>query len=62
MSKVSIVGVPLDLGAEELGVDKGPQMIRERDIVKKLQDVGLDVSDEGDIASQKASQSGHWTS
>lgn len=53
MSKVSIIGVPLDLGAEELGVDKGPQMIRERDIVKKLQDVSLDVSDEGDISSQK---------
>lgn len=50
---IKIIGVPLDLGAEELGVDKGPQVIRERAIVNKLQSVGLSVSDEGDVLSRK---------
>lgn len=52
-TNIRVIGVPLDLGAEELGVDKGPQTIRERDIVGKLQGVGLSVSDEGDIPVQK---------
>ena len=53
MQKIKIIGVPLDLGAEELGVDKAPKVIRERDIIGKLQSVGLGVSDEGDIPCQK---------
>lgn len=55
-SKIQIIGVPLDLGAEELGVDKGPQVIRERNIVDKLKDVGLDTVDVGDITAQKRAQ------
>lgn len=52
-SSIKIIGSPLDLGAEELGVDRAPQVIRERQIVDKLAGVGLDISDGGDVAAQK---------
>ncbi len=52
-TKVKIIGCSLDLGAEELGVDRGPQVIREREIVTKLTDAGLNVVDAGNVDAQK---------
>lgn len=48
-AKVTIMGVPLDLGAKNLGVDIGPQAFRVQEIITKLEQVGFEVSDEGDI-------------
>lgn len=46
---VSLLGIPLDLGAKNLGVDIAPKVLRDLKILQKLQNVGLDVKDEGDI-------------
>ncbi len=46
---VTLLGVPLDLGAKNLGVDIGPQAFRVQEIVAKLEQVGFSVTDEGDI-------------
>lgn len=55
-SLISILGVPLDLGAENLGVDIGPDAFRQKDIIKKLQSVKLNVRDSGNIACRERSQ------
>ncbi len=49
MKKVTIIGVPLDLGAENLGVDIGPNAFRYQKIVEKLSNVGFTVTDAGNI-------------
>jgi arginase len=46
----TLLGVPLDLGAENLGVDIGPNAFRYQGIVNKLRTAGLDVIDAGDAA------------
>lgn len=46
----TIVGIPLDLGAENLGVDIGPDAFRQKKIIEKLEGVGIKVHDAGDIA------------
>ena len=43
------MGVPLDLGAENLGVDIGPQAFRHQQIVAKLEHIGFHVTDKGDV-------------
>jgi arginase len=47
---ITLIGVPLDLGAENLGVDIGPSAFRYQKIVQKLENTGFDVQDFGDIA------------
>lgn len=47
--KISIVGVPLDYGQSRRGVDMGPSAIRYAGAVERLQALGHDVCDEGDI-------------
>ncbi|MBI2028210.1 MAG: arginase [Candidatus Levybacteria bacterium] len=49
MEKITIFGVPLDLGAENLGVDIGPDAFRHQKIVEKLTNVGFTVKDGGNI-------------
>jgi arginase len=49
LTKAAIIGVPLDLGAENLGVDIGPQAFRYQGIVDKLTSAGLEFSDLGDV-------------
>lgn len=44
-----LIGVPIDLGAKNLGVDIGPEAFRHQAIVDKLTKVGLNVTDHGDI-------------
>ncbi len=45
----TFIGVPLDLGAENLGVDIGPNAFRYQHLVAKLNSAGLDVDDAGNI-------------
>ena len=47
--KATLIGVPLDLGAENLGVDVGPQAFRYSKIVEKLTKAGFDIEDAGDV-------------
>ncbi len=51
-----MLGVPLDLGSENLGVDIGPDAFRQKQIVEKLQQAGLNVEDRGDIACTNRSE------
>lgn len=47
--QISILGIPLDLGAENLGVDAGPNAFRYQKIVEKLTHAGFTVTDTGNI-------------
>jgi arginase len=49
MSKISIIGVPMDLGADRRGVDMGPSALRYADVNEKLTELGYEVQDLGDI-------------
>ena len=46
---ISIIGVPMDLGQARRGVDMGPSAIRYAGVVERLEAIGHDVTDEGDI-------------
>jgi len=48
-TSVTLIGVPLDLGAENLGVDIGPDAFRYQKIVDKLNAVGFQVDDTGNV-------------
>ncbi|MEJ2193474.1 MAG: arginase [Ignavibacteriaceae bacterium] len=47
--KVSIIGFPMDLGADRRGVDMGPSALRIAGLQTKLENLGYDVNDTGDI-------------
>jgi len=47
--KLCIIGVPIDLGAGRRGVDMGPSAIRVADLEPKLEDLGFEVEDCGDL-------------
>lgn len=49
MAKISIVGVPMDLGADRRGVDMGPSALRYADLNEKLCALGYEVEDLGDL-------------
>lgn len=49
MQKITLLGIPLDLGAENLGVDIGPNAFRYQHIIEKLGESGLAVRDLGNI-------------
>ena len=49
MQKVSIIGVPMDLGADRRGVDMGPSALRYANLNQKLHDLGYEVQDFGDL-------------
>lgn len=48
----TLIGIPLDLGAKNLGVDIGPDAFRYAGMGAKLTQAGLDVTDLGNIESQ----------
>ena len=48
-NSVCIFGVPIDLGAGRRGVDMGPSAIRVADIDPRLENLGFDVEDCGDL-------------
>ncbi|RST71846.1 arginase [Siminovitchia acidinfaciens] len=47
--KLSIIGMPMDLGQMRRGVDMGPSAMRYADAVKRLESIGYEVEDMGDI-------------
>jgi len=49
MQKISIIGVPMDLGADRRGVDMGPSALRYADLNEKLEALGYEVQDLGDL-------------
>src|SRR5438876_5176655 len=49
MQKISIVSVPMDLGADRRGVDMGPPALRYADLNEKLHGLGYEVEDLGDL-------------
>ena len=50
--KTSLIGVPIDLGSETLGIDTGPSAFRHQGIVEKLSRAGFDMVDTGDVRCQ----------
>lgn len=49
MKSVSIIGAPLDFGAGRRGVDMGPSAIRVASLQAKLEQLGFDVEDRGNV-------------
>ncbi|WP_017726823.1 arginase [Halalkalibacterium ligniniphilum] len=49
MEKIGIIGVPMDLGQNRRGVDMGPSAIRYAGLTQRLQNLGFEVHDLGDI-------------
>ncbi len=47
--EISLIGVPMDLGADRRGVDMGPSAIRYSDLGDKLRTLGFDVTDAGTL-------------
>lgn len=47
--QIKLIGIPLDLGANRRGVDMGPSAIRVAGITERLQRIGHEVIDAGDI-------------
>lgn len=47
--QATLIGVPLDLGAENLGVSMGTDTFRYQHIVSKLQSTGIAVKDKGNV-------------
>jgi arginase len=47
--QATLIGVPIDLGAENLGVDIGPQAFRYAGLIKKLSGAGFAITDYGNI-------------
>jgi len=49
MSSIRIIGVPMDLGASRRGVDMGPSAVRYTDLRDRLEKLGHDVDDAGNV-------------
>jgi len=49
---VTLIGFPMDLGADRRGVDMGPSALRIADLKIKLEALGYDIVDSGDINIQ----------
>lgn len=54
---ISIIGVPLDLGADRRGVDMGPSAIRYAGLIERLETIGYEIHDEEDILVHRPSYS-----
>ena len=50
MASISLLGVPLDLGAARRGVEMGPSAVRLAQLAARLEQLGHDVTDTGDVA------------
>jgi arginase len=49
---VNILGAPLDLGAARRGVDMGPSAIRYAGLQERLESIGLEVTDSGNVVAE----------
>src|SRR5690625_6503811 len=47
--KISLLGVPMDLGQNRRGVDMGPSAIRYAGVKERIESLGICVEDLGDI-------------
>jgi arginase len=54
MKKISLIGVPMDLGQTRRGVDMGPSAIRYAGVVERLENINYEVDDLGDIVIGRA--------
>ncbi|HSW96855.1 MAG TPA: arginase [Candidatus Saccharimonadales bacterium] len=54
--KTTIIGIPIDLGAENSGVAIGPDAFRYKKLVEKLNSVGFELTDEGNISCSPREQ------
>ncbi|WP_442597555.1 arginase [Neobacillus sp. D3-1R] len=52
--KISLIGVPMDLGQTRRGVDMGPSAIRYAGVVERLEELHFDIEDLGDIEIGRA--------
>jgi arginase len=60
---VSLIGVPIDLGADRRGVEMGPSAIRCAGMISRLERLGYTVHDEGDLVVRRPkSYGGHGAS
>ncbi|WP_042142175.1 arginase [Paucisalibacillus sp. EB02] len=48
-TKISLIGVPMDLGQSRRGVDMGPSALRYAGAIERLQNLKYDIHDLGDI-------------
>lgn len=53
-NKLAIIGAPIDLGAGTRGSNLGPEAIRIAGIVKRLEAIGYEVEDRGDIHANRS--------
>ena len=51
-TRLSILGAPLDLGAARRGVDMGPSAIRYAGVAERLESMGIDVVDCGNVMAE----------
>ena len=51
-SRIAILGAPLDLGASRRGVDMGPSAIRYSGLAERMQELGGDVVDLGNVKAE----------
>ncbi|HEX3463546.1 MAG TPA: arginase [Candidatus Elarobacter sp.] len=49
ITRVDVIGVPMDLGADRRGVDMGPSAIRYARLKESLEKLGIDVTDHGNL-------------
>ena len=49
ISRIQIIGVPLDLGQDRRGVDMGPSAVRVADLNGRLRRLGYEVTDAGNV-------------
>lgn len=49
LNQITVIGVPMDLGADRRGVDMGPSAIRYANLKNKLQNIGYEVEDIGNL-------------
>ncbi len=54
--KISIIGVPMDLGQRRRGVDMGPSAMRYANVLERLQTLDYEVHDLGDIEIGRPSE------
>lgn len=58
MKRVRIIGVPLDLGQSRRGVDMGPSALRIARLAERMQSLGFDVEDRGNVVVHQREQLG----
>ncbi len=52
-NKLSVIGVSMDLGAGTAGVSLGPAALRYAGVIERVESIGYEVEDKGDIIAKK---------